>query len=504
MKISNRAKGLTIEIVCAGYILLFVYAATTKLLDYENFQVQLGQSPLVSTFAGWLSWLVPLTELVLAGMLAFARTRNIALYGSYILMVMFSAYIFIMLNYASYVPCSCGGVLEKMTWTAHLFFNLGFVLLGAAALLLIHQKEGRSLKRTGHSILTLVGLAFISISLVAGLSQWSLSAMHKDNPFIRHYARGCVQEHQLDLGYNSYYFAGFSEANLFLGNTTGPLYVTAVDSTLTQKSSFRMKLDTHDLPFTAPVLRVAPPYLYLIDGSVPVLYKGTLVSKTLQLQWQGHANEKFSQPQIMDSVTLAGRTIDSRSGNLELARLHFGSLPEFSVRERLLQQQVDGLFDADGMLLYSMEAKKIIYTHFYRNELIIAGSDLGLAYRSHTIDTVSMAKIEVAHLKDRNEKKLSQPPVLVNKLSAADDNLLFVASAQRGRFEDKNLWREATIIDVYDIVSQTYIASFYLYGIDGKKAKAIAVKDGRFYALIGKQLVHYRLDTTITQHYRSH
>ena len=51
MKLSAPIKNGIIEIICLLYILLFVYAAVSKLLDFENFQVQLGQSPLLSAFA---------------------------------------------------------------------------------------------------------------------------------------------------------------------------------------------------------------------------------------------------------------------------------------------------------------------------------------------------------------------------------------------------------------------------------------------------------------------
>lgn len=126
---------LTMETVSILYICLFVYAAVSKLLDYENFQIQLGQSPLLSAFAGWLSWLVPVIELIIAMLLVFRCTRTFAQFSAYTLMVMFTAYIYIMLNYSSYIPCSCGGVLEKLGWEAHLVFNLGFVFLGAVAII---------------------------------------------------------------------------------------------------------------------------------------------------------------------------------------------------------------------------------------------------------------------------------------------------------------------------------------------------------------------------------
>lgn len=132
---------LVIEIICFLFILLFVYAALMKLLDVEKFTVQLGQSPLLMAFAPLVAWVVPVTELIIAALLIFSRTRLVGLYAAFTIMVMFTMYIIVILAFASHVPCSCGGILEKMGWTAHLIFNVGFVLLAVVGLALQSSKK---------------------------------------------------------------------------------------------------------------------------------------------------------------------------------------------------------------------------------------------------------------------------------------------------------------------------------------------------------------------------
>lgn len=141
-------KAVIIDTVCWLYILLFIYAAVSKLLDFENFRIQIGQSPMLSSFAGIISWIVPSGELVIAGLLATPRTRRAGLLGAYTLMAMFTAYIFIMLNYSAFVPCSCGGVLEKMTWDQHLLFNIAFLVLAIVAVLALPTKYEHQRKLT--------------------------------------------------------------------------------------------------------------------------------------------------------------------------------------------------------------------------------------------------------------------------------------------------------------------------------------------------------------------
>lgn len=136
----NTRKNIVVEAICMAFIILFVYAAASKLLDYDKFRVQLGQSPLLTAFAGTMVWLVPAVEVLIALMLSVRRWRLLGLYTSFGLMVMFTAYIVVITRFSDYVPCSCGGVLEKLSWDQHLVFNIGFVLLGLIAILIYDEK----------------------------------------------------------------------------------------------------------------------------------------------------------------------------------------------------------------------------------------------------------------------------------------------------------------------------------------------------------------------------
>jgi uncharacterized membrane protein YphA (DoxX/SURF4 family) len=62
--------------------------------------------------------------------------RLIGLYASFFFMILFTGYIVAILRFSSYIPCSCGGILQKMSWTQHLIFNIGFLLLAVIAILL--------------------------------------------------------------------------------------------------------------------------------------------------------------------------------------------------------------------------------------------------------------------------------------------------------------------------------------------------------------------------------
>ena len=116
-------------------VLLFVYAAGSKLMDYTKFRVEIGKSPLLTAFAPIVAWTIPLIEIGIALLLSYSRTRLAGLYASFTLMTLFTAYIFYILRFSPYVPCSCGGVLQKLNWNTHFYFNLFFVVIAALGVL---------------------------------------------------------------------------------------------------------------------------------------------------------------------------------------------------------------------------------------------------------------------------------------------------------------------------------------------------------------------------------
>jgi hypothetical protein len=125
-----------VNIIASLFILLFLYAAVTKLLEYDKFVTQIGKSPLITDYSPILAWFVPTIEIGIAVLLIFPRTTLLGLYSSMALMAMFTLYITFIMTLSPYVPCSCGGILSQMGWGEHLVFNIVFTLLGIVGIFL--------------------------------------------------------------------------------------------------------------------------------------------------------------------------------------------------------------------------------------------------------------------------------------------------------------------------------------------------------------------------------
>ena len=116
-------------------IFLFTYTSVSKLIDHVAFESTLLQSPVIRHYATFASWFIPLIELFVVALLLFQRSRYVGLLASLALMISFTVYIGYMLLFIPHLPCSCGGVLQQLSWPNHILFNSSFIILIIAALL---------------------------------------------------------------------------------------------------------------------------------------------------------------------------------------------------------------------------------------------------------------------------------------------------------------------------------------------------------------------------------
>jgi len=128
-----------VEIISYLFIILFIYAAVSKLLDFEQFKAQIGQSSLLGAFVVYVAWGVPVVEILVSLLFFFPKLRLAGLWASFTLMVIFSTYIIFVLSFAVSIPCSCGGVIASLSWSQHLIFNIGFVFLAILGISLIQK-----------------------------------------------------------------------------------------------------------------------------------------------------------------------------------------------------------------------------------------------------------------------------------------------------------------------------------------------------------------------------
>ncbi|RBQ12073.1 MauE/DoxX family redox-associated membrane protein [Pedobacter miscanthi] len=138
-----KNRDLAIRIITSLLIVLWVYTAGSKLMDFPDFKNQLRLQHFSETTSSILIIALPLTELITAVLLATKYHKH-GLKISLILLTIFTGYIILILSgYYIKAPCSCGGVLKFLGWRLHLLFNLFFLSINILALYLFTTKERR-------------------------------------------------------------------------------------------------------------------------------------------------------------------------------------------------------------------------------------------------------------------------------------------------------------------------------------------------------------------------
>ncbi|MGH1517095.1 MauE/DoxX family redox-associated membrane protein [Chryseobacterium sp. JK1] len=480
-----KRSSILVSIISYFFVLLFVYAAISKILEFENFQVQIAQSPLLTAFAGFTSYSVIFAEFIIALFLLVPKLRLAGLYSSLGIMTAFTAYIYIILNYSDFIPCSCGGILEKMSWSEHLLFNIMCILISLTAVI-ISEKQ----KRTGIFTYTLyAGICILaSCFLVIILFVQSERIIKKENNFTRKFLPNylIIKEKRV-LDHDHYYFAGKDNQGVYLGSRSTPLILTKTDYKLKGIAPIKITTDQSNHPFKNLRITVKEPYYYLYDGTVPIIYRGRLNNHYASTISKGDAF--FSQLSVIDSMNFIIRTQDSRTHEYEIARLDLNENNKVILFPSILEKQIDGIFDCDGSLVENTQRRdEFMYTYFYRNQLITMSGNLRKIKRQTTIDPTSRAQINITTLSNGTHM-MEAPPLRVNLHTALYGNHAYNVSSLPGKYEPTRTRKGRKAVDIYRIDRNEYTGSFYL---PEQKINDIMVTEHGLYILSGKQLIRYQ------------
>lgn len=118
-----------VEVISALFILLFLYTALSKTIDYRPTVNTLKANATLANFAAEITWTVIIIEYIATLTLFIPKTRKVGLITSMALISIFTVYILYMMLFVPNLPCSCGGIISKLTWSQHLIVNLIFMLL---------------------------------------------------------------------------------------------------------------------------------------------------------------------------------------------------------------------------------------------------------------------------------------------------------------------------------------------------------------------------------------
>lgn len=320
----------------------------------------------------------------------------------------------------------------------------------------------------------------------------SENEVHRNNAFVRRYPQYPVlNKYNLPIKFNSYYIAGYENGKLYLGNTTAPLHLLEVNIKTRDTAHIRIELAETDLPFRSVNIKFHPPYFFVMDGAIPFIFRGRIGDWKANLWMKDKAY--FDKAIPIDTNKLYINTVSTQTHMRTLG--HIEKLDGFKIvlNTDILEKQIDGLFDVDGIMAVSPNHQTLGYIYFYRNQFMLMDPDLELIKRQKTIDTVQKAQIKLSETNTKGETEMKAPPLVVNRMATIYNDLLLINSNRLGKYELKSMLKEASIIDVYNWKKGSYEFSFYLYNIGNKTIKEFSVYDNYLMALIDDELSIYEL-----------
>lgn len=134
-------KKIVIEIIAALLVLLFLYASFSKIFGFRLFVEEMNNQPFPNWMTPYLVVIIPGAEILIAVALLFDRTRKVGFYGAVAFLFLFTLYAALVLfHFFEYIPCTCGGMIKKLSWGQHLLFTSLFLILSIAGLALSRKR----------------------------------------------------------------------------------------------------------------------------------------------------------------------------------------------------------------------------------------------------------------------------------------------------------------------------------------------------------------------------
>ena len=130
-RISRESKG---EAIVALLVFLFSYTGIDKYWNNGQFRNALLNSILLKQLAQPISLILPGVEIILVIILTIPGTRLFGLKVTIVLLAIFTIYIIYMIMNAPHLPCSCGGIISKLSWKQHIFLNIIFIAFAYVAI----------------------------------------------------------------------------------------------------------------------------------------------------------------------------------------------------------------------------------------------------------------------------------------------------------------------------------------------------------------------------------
>lgn len=139
MKTASRYSKSSYKTTVIAFVILinfvvYFYSGVDKLIHFNEFVLNFSKSPFApSDLINELSFCVVGIELGICFLCFFNKFQKLACLLFMIMSYVFSGYVLLMITYSPYLPCSCGGLIDFLTWNEHLALNISLTTISGYA-----------------------------------------------------------------------------------------------------------------------------------------------------------------------------------------------------------------------------------------------------------------------------------------------------------------------------------------------------------------------------------
>lgn len=340
-------------------------------------------------------------------------------------------------------------------------------------------------KITTLSLITVIVLS----PLILLLNSYTERLEKYSGNFVRKFPYSYDKVQGFNLGLNSFYIAGISDGQIYLGNYTATPRLLKLD------------MDLHDtntimIVNSYPELKNSYYTIALDESDFNISYgleKRLLFGSTKD--WIVH-NSLIPSPFFHQAIVISKKSAIFKYTS---SKTHENSLRKANAdkvyfdNDTVLEKQVDGKFCTAGYLQYNRQLNVLTYLFSYRNQILVLDTNLRLIKKIKTIDHIDSARFEVSKINSANSQVITKPTILVNQNCATYKNYLLVHSKIMGKGEDDTKFNRHTTIDIYDILTGQYMYSFYLPQPTKKEISQFIVINDYVYTMSDSYINRYKI-----------
>ncbi|MCZ2336998.1 MAG: hypothetical protein LC127_02145 [Chitinophagales bacterium] len=128
-------------VISIFFAILFSYAAMSKSLDFKNFAEKLAQSLGLQGSGETVAYLIIALTTMTVLMLCYRTFRFWGLLLAFGMLTVVTAYNGFILMDSKNLPCTCIGLVEKMTWKDNLVLNAGLMITSLIGILMLRIQK---------------------------------------------------------------------------------------------------------------------------------------------------------------------------------------------------------------------------------------------------------------------------------------------------------------------------------------------------------------------------